>query len=137
MNWDIRLKRSSYASTGVCGITAFGDDRLVCWGNLHRARNTDPTTPSALEGQPTRATSLGGDWARGRFVLDGRLHRFGDNGGTVADFEFYSARDRTLAEPTTLVRLLTRASSYWCVEHGDGATICSDRNDLPASVPLP
>ncbi|HET9134406.1 MAG TPA: Ig-like domain-containing protein [Gemmatimonadales bacterium] len=130
------LRRLSAAQLGLCGIAAAGSAELLCWGTMVPTRTVDPSTASPLRDLPTTATSLGGDWAGGRFVHNGRLYRFGYNGGEVADLEFYG--DEQLApEPTGVMRLVTRNSSYWCVEHAAGATICADKRERPVAVPLP
>lgn len=132
---DIRLSRISHAASGFCGIAANGAPTLLCWGPIHIAERTDDTAPSGLVDIPATATSLAGDEFGGRIVHDGRLYRFGYNGGTIADFEF---RGANILEPTVtgIVRLVSR-SYYWCVEHDGGATICSERFDRPVAVPTP
>lgn len=136
---DMRLQRITNASGGLCGIAAFGSPDLICWGPTFPADRIDPGEPSGIQGLPLTATSLGGDWAGGRIVNDGRLYRFGYNGGWVADFEFNAAGAHPLLEPhiTGVEQLLSRTSYYWCVRHESGSTICSTVDDRPVGVPVP
>jgi hypothetical protein len=136
---DLRLKRITQASGGLCGIAAFGDPDLVCWGPTFPADRVDPDEPSGIQGLPLTAASLAGDWAGGRITHDGRLYRFGYNGGWIADFQYNDLGPYPLLEPTMtdIDRLVSRTSYYWCVRHVSGSTICSTVNDIPVAVPLP
>lgn len=132
---DMRLQRITNASSGLCGIAAFGTPELLCWGPTFPARRINASTPSGIQGIPTTATSLGGDTFGGRITHDGRLYRFGYNGGWVADFEFYS--DQLEPDLTGIDRLVSLTSYYWCVRHESGSTICSTVRSRPVGVPLP
>lgn len=131
---DMRLVKLSEAGIGFCGLTAFGAQALRCWGNTFPARRLDMSMPSALEFVPAVASDLAGDPSGGRLISDGLLYRFGYD-GSCCDYEYYGAN--TLQKDITgAVRLLSPTSYYWCIEHRDGAIICSDRDDRPVAVPL-
>jgi hypothetical protein len=80
---DLRLQRITQASGGLCGIAAFGPPNLVCWGHTFPARRANTEAPSGILGVPATTNSLAGDHFGGRLVHNGRLYRFGYNGGWV------------------------------------------------------
>jgi len=132
---DIRLKRITQASSGLCGIAAHGTPMLLCWGPIFAARRVSNDAPSGIVDVPATASSLAGDQFGGRTVENGRLYRFGYNGGWVADFQFYD--DKMEPDLTGIDRLLSRTSYYWCVRHESGSTICSTVRARPLGVPMP
>lgn len=136
---DLRLQRITQASSGLCGIAAHGAPNLICWGPTFAAVRVNPNVPSGIAEIPATATSLGGDPFGGRITHDGRLYRFGYNGGWIADFQYYTNGPYPLLEPhvTGIERLVSRTSYYWCVRHTSGSTICSTVDDRPVGVPLP